>query len=233
MDSNSDEMNLVVERLRAQIRAGAYQLEGLREEFNRYTDYKTGEWGRPQYGADGLDKVLDGLMEVDEREFALPEVEEMAPYEPAPARVVLELVDQVGLKAGDMFYDLGSGLGRPTILAHLVSGARARGVEVSGALCGLARASAADLNLAGVEFIQGDAREVDYNEGTVFFLFTPFKGEMFRQVFARLYARSRAGSIRIATYGPCTLWAATRPWLRKIGNYPLNNFNLALFESKP
>jgi SAM-dependent methyltransferase len=132
-----------------------------------------------------------------------------------------------------VFYDLGAGLGRPTILAHLVSGAKARGVELSGELCGLARASAADLNLTGVAFIKGDAREVDNSEGTVFFLFTPFKGEIFRQVFARLYERSRAGSIRIATYGPCTLWAVKRPWLRKIGNYPLNNFNLALFESKP
>jgi hypothetical protein len=93
MDSSNNDLLLTIERLKEQIKAGNYRREGLREEFNRYTDYKAGEWGKPQYGADGLDRLLDGLMRVGERGFARPEVEEIAPYEPAPARVVLELAD--------------------------------------------------------------------------------------------------------------------------------------------
>lgn len=229
---NLPEFAPLVEQLREQIRGGGYTPQGLRAEFDRYTDYRPEMAGRPQYGADDLDRVLDGLLGIEERELPRPENEEMAPYQPAPARIVLDLVDHIGLQAGDVLYDLGSGLGRPALLAHLGSGVQARGVEVDETLCGLARATAADLNLAGVEFIHADAREVDYGEGTVFFLFTPFKGELFRQVFAQLKVRSTAGSIRIGTYGPCTLWAATRPWLHRIGRYPLNNFNLGLFETR-
>ena len=36
----------------------------------------------------------------------------MVPYEATPARVALELVDRVNFRRGDVFYDLGSGLGQ-------------------------------------------------------------------------------------------------------------------------
>src|SRR4051794_1105118 len=42
---------------------------------------------------------------------------------------ILAMVRAVPLEPGDELVDLGSGLGRVVILAHLISGARARGVE--------------------------------------------------------------------------------------------------------
>ena len=43
-----------------------------------------------------------------------------------------------------------------------------------------------ELNLSEVDFINVDAREAEYADGTVFFLYTPFEGKMLLEVLGRL-----------------------------------------------
>jgi SAM-dependent methyltransferase len=139
---------------------------------------------------------------------------EMVHCEPTPARVVLELVDYAGLTSQSIFYDLGSGLGQVAILVNLLTGVRSKGVEVDPVLCGYARQCATRLGLPNVTFVQGDARTVNYDDGTHFFLFTPFRGMILQTVLARLQTIAQQRPLTICTYGPCTPTVAQQGWLR-------------------
>jgi len=48
----------------------------------------------------------------------------------------------------------------------------------------------------------------------VFYLYTPFTGDMLRHMLDRLHDEARRRSIRVATLGPCTPAVASEPWLR-------------------
>jgi hypothetical protein len=98
---------------------------------------------------------------------------------------------------------------------HLLSGVRARGVEVEPAYCHYARRCARELSLSQVEFINADAREADYSDGTIFFLYTPFEGRMLEQVLERLKHESKKRRIQLCTYGPCTPQVARQKWLER------------------
>jgi hypothetical protein len=139
----------------------------------------------------------------------------MVEYYKTPAQVVVELVKRIEWRAGDVFVDLGAGLGQVVLMVHMLAGVRAWGVEIEPAYCDYARRCAVRLRLAGVEFIEGDAREVDLSEGTVFFLFTPFRGEVFGDAMARLRAEADRREIRVAGFGPCTEDLEGVEWLTR------------------
>ncbi len=218
---------------RQSIRAGHYSQTDLRQRFDRYTDYVPGQKGSLHVGPDQLDVLVDGVLGLTPAASpgkAMPP--EMNRYEPTPARAVLDLVDQVTWDSHDVFYDLGSGLGRVVILVHLLTGLSAKGVELDSALCDQARQAAQSLNLSRIEFIQRDVREVAYSQGTVFFLFTPFKGSLLRAVLDTLRQEGQRRRITLSTYGPCTFEVAREPWLHGLTEAALHNYRIALFQSQ-
>lgn len=105
----------------------------------------------------------------------------------------------------DVFVDLGSGLGTVVVLAHLLTGAAAVGVEIQPRLVEAARRRAREVGLdegpRGVAFIAGDARTVALPRGTVFYLYTPFIGDALRRVCARLLAIAQERQIAICCLG--------------------------------
>ncbi|HEY4159820.1 MAG TPA: class I SAM-dependent methyltransferase [Polyangiaceae bacterium] len=107
------------------------------------------------------------------------------PYLPSGVDEILAMVRDVPVRADDQLVDLGSGLGRAVILAHLLSGAHASGVEIQGLLVGFAKARSAALNLARVSFVHGDAAEVKL-DGSVFFLYAPCNGDLLAAVLRRV-----------------------------------------------
>jgi hypothetical protein len=56
--------------------------------------------------------------------------EKLAPYYPTPETIVEKMLTFGGLKAGEKFYDLGSGDGRVVVMAAQKFGADATGVEM-------------------------------------------------------------------------------------------------------
>jgi len=167
----------------------------------------------PDY--DNLDMFIDGLL----LNRALPletkaREPEMLYYQQTPARIIFELVEKAHLTREDVFYDLGSGLGQVQIVANLLSGVTARGIEFEPAYCNYARVCAADLNLDCVEFINADARTADFSDGTVFFMYTPFEGGILQEVLKKLWGESQKRQIRLFTYGPCTLPVSRQGWLK-------------------
>lgn len=194
--------------LRLKIKSGSYSPEFFKHLFNRYAS-------QPQddLGYDSLDLLVNGLLRLEHipEETQAPEAE-MVFYQPTPVRVILELVEQAKIGEHDIFYDLGSGLGQVPLLVHLLSGARGKGVEVEPAYHLYAQQSTARLNLP-VEFINLDARQTDYSDGTVFFMYTPFKGKLLQTVLERLKVEAQRRTIKVCTYGPCTAEVSRSDWL--------------------
>lgn len=122
------------------------------------------------------------------------------PYLPCGVDEIMTMVREVPLGADDHLVDLGSGLGRVLILAHLLSGARAHGVEIQEHLVRSARALCAELALTEVSFVHANAADAEL-EGSVFFLYAPFDGHMLARVLHSLEDVARRRPIVMCTVG--------------------------------
>jgi SAM-dependent methyltransferase len=217
---------------RDRIVAGDYLPDELVRLLSSYRDDSLPEaWDDPpRY--DQLDTFVDGLLHISliPRLQRQPEPE-MILYQPTPVRIVLDLLARLRLTAEDVFYDLGSGLGRVPIVVALASPARARGVEFEPAYCAYAQRRARELNLSRVTFANSDARDADYAEGTVFFLYTPFRGKILQRVLERLRYVARTHPIRVCTYGPGTLPVMEQEWLACVDDHEPDVHRGTIFQS--
>ncbi len=221
------------ERLRAGIRAGECRGAAFKAMLEEYIDFNAGDEDRHEEpGYDSLDIFINGLFP----QQALPEQSrepepEMVYYQKTPARIVFELAEGAHFRENDVFFDLGSGLGQVVILVHLLSGIKARGIEFEPSFCDYAQGCAAGLHLAELTFINVDARDADYSEGNVFFMFTPFRGAMLQEVLEMLRKESQKRKIRIISYGPCTAELALQSWLNRTEPEDKGVYKLAVFSS--
>jgi len=220
------------QKARASIRSGTYTREALWHWFNECVERISETRDRDDAGYDALDVLVNGLLWID---VALEESQEKEPdmvfLQPTPARIVLELIKKSKITQADIFYDLGSGLGQVSILVGLLTGAKTKGVEFEPVYCDYAERCARELGLDHVEFINLDARDADYSDGTVFFMYTPFTGKLLQEVLEKLKHESRNRTIRICTYGPCTPYVSNQSWLRCIDRNASYGHDLAVFES--
>jgi hypothetical protein len=169
-------------------------------------------------GYDWLDEVIGGVFHFEEPGAASIEpTAEMVAYQPTPTRHIFDLLGRTALSETDVLVDIGSGLGHVPILTSIWTGARAFGIEVDPAYVACARRAAESLNLSRVTFVQQDARAADFSGGTVFYLYTPFKGAMLRTTLDLLRHEAGNRPIRVCTFGPCTTVIAAEDWLDAIG----------------
>ena len=90
------------------------------------------------------------------------------PFVPTPPEVVDEMLRLVGLKAGDVLYDLGCGDGRIVIMAAKKYGVKAMGIDIDPVRIKESTENAAQAGLEGkVKFIQQDLFEADFHDATV------------------------------------------------------------------
>ena len=179
-----------------------------------------------------LDEVITGILR-----FAAPgeaRVEltpEMVAYQPTPVRHIFELIRRTRLIEGDVLIDLGSGLGGVPLLVAACTHARAVGIEIEPSYVESARQSARELNLDNASFLAQDAREADLSSGTIFYLYTPFRGEVLRAVLDRLRVQAEASTreIRVCTFGPCTPIVGSQPWLV---HEPAESSHISVFRSQ-
>lgn len=130
------------------------------------------------------------------------------PYLPSGVEEILAMVREAPLGPADELVDLGSGLGRVVILAHLLSGARALGVEIQEPLVQSARMRARELGLEAVSFVHANAADLAL-DGSVFYLYSPFNGETLARVTRRLEAVARRRPIVVCAVG----LEFREPWL--------------------
>jgi hypothetical protein len=203
------------EHLRENIRHKKYQGNDFRNILHQYVGLNSDSHQEKEIVRyDNLDIFMNGLLSFLPMPDATKDLApEMVPYQKTPARVILDLLDKAQFTHEDIFVDLGAGLGQVAMMVNLLSNVAATGIEFEPAFCRYARACATQLDLPNVTFINADAREADYAKGTVFFMYTPFEGQMLQTVLDRLKNESRSRNIRIFTYGPCTADVARQNWL--------------------
>jgi hypothetical protein len=157
---------------------------------------------------------------------ASPPGEHLIGYHASGVASIVRMLIEVPVSSDDVVVDLGSGMGKVVLLASLLTGAAARGIELQPALVGRAREAATRLGIAGVSFTEGDVREAYIDDGTVFFLYAPFTGPVLAQVMARLRAVALLRPIVVCALGLDVERAA--PWLVR---RPLDSFWLAIYDN--
>lgn len=163
---------------------------------------------------DYRDELVSGVLAFDEPDDAEPLPPDMVFYQPTPARHIFELIRHTDLGRHDVLVDLGSGLGIVPLLVAAATGAHTVGVERDAAYVHAARRCAQSLGISRASFECMDARMADFTAGTLFYLYTPFTGEVMRTVLDSLRREAARRPLRIATFGPCTPVLAAESWLR-------------------
>jgi len=220
-------------KLRTTIRTKALTGNEFKELITEYVDLSSDNpHDQAEPGYDNLDIFINGLSLFQ----AMPEQtkileSDMVGYQKTPARIVFELVERFHFRQEDVFFDLGSGLGQVAILVSLLTGVPVKGIEFEPAFCDYAEDCAADLSLSNVTFINVDARKADYSKGTIFFMYTPFRGGILEEVLTALRKESLGRKIKIITYGPCTAQVALQSWLELVAPGDSNIYKPAIFNS--
>jgi hypothetical protein len=222
------------QKLRAKISTEDYRGTKFIRLINEYFDMESfHKENQEKIGYDNLDLFINGLLPIQ----AMPScsqalVEDMIAYQKTPARIVFELVNKSQCSKEDVFFDLGSGLGQVAILVNLLAGIVVKGVEIEPDYGKVARDCTRALNLKDLTFLDVDARNADYSEGTLFFMFTPFKGDILKEVLEKLRKESLLRKIKIMTYGPCTAEVALQSWLDLACPHKGDSYELAFFSSR-
>ena len=169
-------------------------------------------------GFDYRDELVSGVLQLCEpaepNESNFQRSPEMVPYQPTPVRHILHLIAATALAEGDVFVDLGSGLGHVPLLVSMLTGVRSLGIEVQAAYVASAQECAQSLHLRRVRFIAQDARTADLSRGSVFYLYSPFSGSILTDVLSALRMESTRRPIKICSLGPCTRTVAKETWLK-------------------
>lgn len=217
------------EELRAGVMSGQYKGKAFENLIGEYFDLADIDTSKEGY--DNLDVFINRLLSTGKMPEPTQELSpEMVFYQKTSARVVFEMAKKTGFTKNDVFFDIGSGLGQVGIMINLIAGIPVYGIEYEPAFCKFGSACAAGLDLGGVNFINSDAREADYSSGTVFFMYTPFRGEMLRQVLSKLKEQAVQRRIKVITYGPCGDEVAKESWLKATADVSAKD-HLRIFKS--
>lgn len=169
----------------------------------------------PGLGFDARDDIVSAVLPLREpRESPFAPAPEMAPWQPTPVRHILDCIALTRPSASDLLVDLGSGLGHVPMLVSILTGIPTLGIERQPDFVASAQECARSLGLGAVRFIAADARHADLSAGTLFYLYSPFRGSLLSEVLRALQKQSVARPITIASLGPCTRNLAREDWLQ-------------------
>jgi hypothetical protein len=157
---------------------------------------------------------------------AAPPGDHLIGYHASGVASIVRMLAEVPVSSDDVVIDIGAGLGKVALLTRLLTGATARGIEVQPALVNRAREAALRGGLEDVCFVQGDARQADLDDGTVFFLYAPFTGPVLADVMHRLSAVASRRAIVVCSLGIDVDRVAT--WLAR---RPIDSFWLTVYDS--
>ncbi|MFO0738404.1 MAG: hypothetical protein U0270_21095 [Labilithrix sp.] len=174
---------------------------------------------QPEVDGEGRDHFVEEVLGI-----AYPPLEESTPgpeqipYLPSGYAEIVHAFDATGLRAGETFFDIGAGLGKAVMLAELLTGATAVGVELDAVLHAEATHAARALGLRSA-FTCGDARTAPWPaRADVVFMYLPFTGTVLEAVMVRVDALAPrfvcAGTLDRARHPSLHVLGAPRSWLQ-------------------
>jgi len=191
------------------------------------------EWLRA-LSDDAADREVERMLGIAERTPSPPLGPHLVGAFASPAKAVLQAIDHVPIRDSDVVVDLGSGYGKVLLLIHLATGARCIGIELQRDVVVRAREAAMRLAIdeRDVRFEEADVRDVDealLRQGTIFYLYTPFRGPVLDAVLDRLERITRGRHISVCALGSDIERGPTgkRAWLKR---RPLEAIWLAIYE---
>ncbi len=121
------------------------------------------------------------------------------PYLPCSVDALLRVIEHAEVRSDDVFVDVGSGVGRATLLTHMLTGAGAIGIEIQPHLVRAHVELSTRLGVSRCPVIAGDAAHLTRRIaiGSVFFLYCPFSGARLERVLDDLLAVATTRPIRI------------------------------------
>lgn len=197
---------------RAQIAAGALRGAALRRCFEEL----------PLLERDHFVEELLGIAYPPLHEPTL--ARDLVGYSPSGYDEIVYAFDLTQLGPGQRFLDLGCGLGKPVLLAALLTRASSVGIDCNALLCEHGQRSARELGLDEVDFRPGDARDAPLDEADVSFMYLPFTGDALSRVLARLRAQAQpsphgrrrylcCGALDLRRFPELELAGPARSWL--------------------
>jgi SAM-dependent methyltransferase len=174
-------------RTRARIETGSHDPASFRAALLEVPEHARDAW---------FDLVL-GLHELPDDGDDLPR--DCVPYLPCSVDSILRALDHAPIAETDVFVDLGAGLGRAATLVHLLTGARAVGLEIQRSLTRVSRDLLRRFPALRLAIVEGDATELAGHLpfGDVFFLYCPFGGARLARTLACLQPLARTRMLRI------------------------------------
>jgi SAM-dependent methyltransferase len=147
---------------------------------------------------DDRDAWIDNILEIDPPppDHDLPRGG--VPYIPCGVAEILSMIASVPVTPADTVIDIGSGLGRVVLIAHLLTGARGHGVELQPHLVARAREICVELNVTDVTFECLDAGDATL-DGSILFLYSPTNGAMRVRMLERMHELAQRRRIVVCT----------------------------------
>lgn len=145
------------------------------------------------------------------------------------------------LKPGpdDVFYDIGSGMGRILCVMARHPLRKCVGVELSEPLCQIARRNAPKLRgrKAPIEIVCADAATADLADGTIYFMFNPFGPETLRDTLENIRnsLSKKPRPIRVVYYNSVhESVLETVGWLEKVRQFDsFGGLRITFWKSRP
>jgi len=142
----------------------------------------------------GLDQLADWFYSIDTVVADPPQAVENSRFcdayvnGPVSYWILRSYLDCTNLGPKEVFYDIGCGHGRVLCMVARHRVARCIGIELSTEFAEKARANAAVLRdrVSPIEIRVGDAAEMDYIDGTIFYFGDPFGADTMRAVLKRV-----------------------------------------------
>lgn len=148
---------------------------------------------------------------------------EMLGYQPTPIKVIQQILKNMPLWSDDIFYDIWSWFWRTGFFCEIYSWLQNKSVEYNERHCSFWNWIINRLKLKKSDIINKDAKEVDYSDGTIFYIFNSFVGDLFDNVMHKLEHVAKQKKIIIC--GFYTPKINESDWLKCIYKKPDGEWN--------
>ena len=117
-------------------------------------------------------------------------------YGETPYSTMRKIFDKINFSAGDIFIDLGSGVGQVVFFVNMYYKVSAAGYDLVPFFIEKSRAIKKELNLYNIEFIEGDFLKEDISYGTIFYINgKAFNVDIIEEVMKKLYTLKNGSTI--------------------------------------